>query len=224
MKPVQKTLSTAIMAALLPAGLLFMGSSSAMAQEGDQADSDMMLEEVVVTARKVEENLQEVPVAVTALTQDYLQDLGISSLQEISKVTAGLVFDSEFARGANRPVIRGQANILGGSGVSYFIDGVYITGSIDDYDLNDVERVEVVKGPQSALYGRNTYSGAIILTTRSPGEDFGASARAEIAEDNEWQVSATMNGPFTENLSGGLAVRHYERGGIFVNQFDGRDI
>ena len=66
MKPVQKTLSTAIMAALLPAGLLAMASGSAVAQEGDQADSDMMLEEVVVTARKVEENLQEVPVATRA--------------------------------------------------------------------------------------------------------------------------------------------------------------
>ena len=224
MKPVQKRLSAAIVAALLPAGLMALGTGCAFAQERDQADSDMMLEEVVVTARKVEENLQEVPVAVTALSQEYLQDLGINNLQDISKVTAGLVFDSEFARGANRPVIRGQANILGGSGVSYFIDGVYITGSIDDYDLNDVERIEVVKGPQSALYGRNTYSGAIIITTRSPGDDLGASARVEVAEDNQWEVSASLRGPFTENLAGGIAVRHYERGGIFVNEYDGQDI
>ena len=63
-----------------------------------------------------------------------------------------MVFDSEFGRGGNRPVIRGQANILGNSGVSYFIDGVYVSGSIDDYDIDDVERIEVVKGPQSALY------------------------------------------------------------------------
>lgn len=222
MKPVKNVLSRAIVAGLLPASLMGLGTGGALAQ--DQADNDMVLEEVVVTARKVEENLQDVPVAVTALTQDYLQDLGINNLQEISKVTAGLVFDSEFARGANRPVIRGQANILGGSGVSYFIDGVYITGSIDDYDLNDVERVEVVKGPQSALYGRNTYSGAILLTTRSPGEDFGANARVELAQDNQWEVSASMRGPFTDTLAGGISVRHYERGGIFTNQFDGQDI
>jgi len=224
MKALKSTLSRAIIAALLPAGALALGSSSAFAQDQDQADSDVMLEEIVVTARKVEENLQDVPVAVSALTADYMADLGIQSLSDISKVTAGLVFDSEFARGSNRPVIRGQANILGGSGVSYFIDGVYITGSIDDYDINDVERVEVVKGPQSALYGRNTYSGAINIITRSPGDEFGANARVELAEDNEWQLSASVNGPITDTIGGGIAVRHYERGGIFVNQFDGQDI
>lgn len=224
MKPVKNILSRAILAALLPAGVLALGAGSALAQEQDQADSDMMLEEVIVTARKVEESLQEVPVAVSALSADYMADLGITDLSDISKVTAGLVFDSEFARGANRPVIRGQANILGGSGVSYFIDGVYITGSIDDYDLNDVQRVEVVKGPQSALYGRNTYSGAINIITRSPGEEFGANARLELAEDNEWQLAASVRGPLTDTIGGSISVRHYERGGIFTNQFDGQDI
>ena len=103
MKAVKKTLSKAIFAALLPAGALIAGSGSALAQDQDQAESELMLEEVVVTARKIEENLQEVPVAVTALTAEYMADLGISDLSDISKVTAGLVFDSEFARGANRP-------------------------------------------------------------------------------------------------------------------------
>lgn len=224
MKPVKKTLSSAVMAALLPAGMLALGSGSALAQDQEQADSDMLLEEVVVTARKIEESIQEVPVAVTALTADYMANLGIDNLSDISKVTAGLIFDSEFARGANRPVIRGQANILGGSGVSYFIDGVYITGSIDDYDINDVERVEVVKGPQSALYGRNTYSGAINIITRSPGEDFGANVKVEVAEDDQYQVAASLRGPISDVLGAGISVRHYERGGIFTNQFDGTDI
>lgn len=224
MKPAKHTLSKAIVTALLPASLLASVPGSVLAQDQEVADSDLVLEEVVVTARKVEENIQDVPVAVTALTADYLEDLGINNLQDISKVTAGLVFDSEFARGANRPVIRGQANILGGSGVSYFIDGVYITGSIDDYNLSDVESIEVVKGPQSALYGRNTYSGAIIINTRSPGDDFSANARVEVAEDSQWEVAASMNGPISENLGAGISVRHYERGGIFTNQWDGSDI
>jgi len=224
MKPVKKTLSRAIAASLLPVGLWAAGASAALAQDQDEAESEGMLEEIVVTARKVEESIQEVPVAVTALTADYLNDLGINDLSEISKITAGLLFDSEFARGANRPVIRGQANILGDSGVSYFIDGVYIAGSIDDYDLNDVERIEVVKGPQSALYGRNTYAGAINIITRSPGEDFGANARAELAEDNQWEVAASVRGPFTDTIAGGISVRHFERGGIFTNQFDGTEI
>ncbi len=181
-------------------------------------------EEIVVTARKMEEALQDIPVAVTAIDASQIEDLGIQSLADISKITAGLVFDSEFSRGSNRPVIRGQANILGDSGVSYFIDGVYITGSIDDYDLNDVERVEVVKGPQSALYGRNTYSGAINIVTRSPGETLGGWVRVEAAGDEQYGVSASVSGPLGENLSGGLTVRHFEMGGAFTNQFDGSDI
>ena len=185
---------------------------------------EALVEEVLVTARKLEENLQEAPVTVTAINAAQMENWGLDGLADISKITAGLIFDSEFARGANRPVIRGQANILADSGVSYFIDGVYISGSIDDYDLNDVQRVEVVKGPQSALYGRNTYSGAINIITRSPGDDFGGRIKMELAGDGQILASASLSGPFNEVASGGLTLRHYELGGPFTNQFDGSDI
>ena len=209
---------------ILPALVLAaaLGLPSAVAQEG--AGGNAIVEEVIVTARKLEESLQETPVAVTAVTAAQMESWGLDGLADISKITAGLIFDSEFARGANRPVIRGQANILNDSGVSYFIDGVYVSGSIDDYDLNDVERVEVVKGPQSALYGRNTYSGAINIITRSPGDAFGGRIRLELAEDEQFLVSASLSGPLSEVLSGGLTLRHYEMGGPFTNQFDGSDI
>ena len=199
-----------------------LGLPPAGAQE--RAAGSAVVEEVIVTARKLEESLQEAPVAVTAVNAAQMESWGLDGLADISKITAGLIFDSEFARGANRPVIRGQANILNDSGVSYFIDGVYVSGSIDDYDLNDVERVEVVKGPQSALYGRNTYSGAINIITRSPGDAFGGRIRLELAEDEQFLVSASLSGPLSEVLSGGLTLRHYEMGGPFTNQFDGSDI
>ena len=209
---------------VLPALVLaaVLGLPPAAAQE--RAGGNGIVEEVIVTARKLEESLQETPVAVTAVTAAQMESWGLDGLADISKITAGLIFDSEFARGANRPVIRGQANILNDSGVSYFIDGVYVSGSIDDYDLNDVERVEVVKGPQSALYGRNTYSGAINIITRSPGDAFGGRIRLELAEDEQFLVSASLSGPFSEVLSGGLTLRHYEMSGPFTNQFDGSDI
>ncbi|MDE0061968.1 MAG: TonB-dependent receptor [Gammaproteobacteria bacterium] len=186
--------------------------------------AESITEEILVTARKMEEGLQDTPVAVTAITAAQIEELGISSLADVSKITAGLLFDSEFARGSNRPVIRGQANILGDSGVSYFIDGVYISGSIDDYDLNDVERIEVVKGPQSALYGRNTYSGAINIITRSPGDKFGGRVKVEAAADSQYEVSGSLSGPLGDTLAGGLTVRHFEMDGPFTNQFDGSDI
>ncbi|MYE82993.1 MAG: TonB-dependent receptor plug domain-containing protein [Gammaproteobacteria bacterium] len=182
------------------------------------------IEEIVVTARKRTESLQDTPVAVTALTADQIAEFGVQSLADISKMTAGLLFDSEFTRGANRPVIRGQANILGASGVSYFIDGVYVSGSIDDYDLDDIERIEIVKGPQSALYGRNTYSGAINIVTRSAGDEFRATVKGEAAEDGQYLVRASLSGPIGETLAGGLTLRHYEMGGHVTNQYDGKDI
>ncbi|MXW30235.1 MAG: TonB-dependent receptor plug domain-containing protein, partial [Chloroflexi bacterium] len=182
------------------------------------------IEEIVVTARKRTESLQDTPVAVTALTADQIAEFGVQSLADISKMTAGLLFDSEFTRGANRPVIRGQANILGASGVSYFIDGVYVSGSIDDYDLDDIERIEIVKGPQSALYGRNTYSGTINIVTRSPGDEFRASVKGEVAEDGQFLARASLSGPIGETLSGGVTLRHYEMGGHVTNRYDGKDI
>ena len=201
------------------AGSLLAVSLPAAAQE------TILLDEIVVTARKKAENLQEVPVSVSALSAEVLDTLAVQDLSDISKITAGLVFDNEFSRQSNRPVIRGQANILGDSGVSYFIDGVYITGSISDYDLNDIERLEVVKGPQSALYGRNTYSGAINIITKSPGEELGGDLRFEFSEDGQFEAAAALRGPIIPGvLSGGINLRHYELDGAFTNTFDGSDI
>lgn len=208
---------------LLASTLLIPGT--ALAQSAPQAaEASGPIEEILVTARKRTETLQDTPVAITAFTADQIEDFGVQSLADISKMTAGLLFDSEFTRGANRPVIRGQANILGASGVSYFIDGVYISGSIDDYDLDDVERIEIVKGPQSALYGRNTYAGAINLVTRSPADEMRTTVKAEVAGDEEFLVRASISGPIGDTLAGGLTLRHYEMGGHVENQFDGKDI
>lgn len=198
---------------------LSLGAETGLAQ--DQS----VLEEVLVTARKKAESLQDVPVSVSAVTSSMINDLNIQGLEDISKITAGLVYDNDFGRNSNRPVIRGQANILGSSGVSYFIDGVYVTTTLGGYDLNDVERVEVVKGPQSALYGRNTYSGAINLITKSPGDEFSSDIKVEAAEDEQYEVSASVRGPLIDGLlGGGLTGRYYERGGPFKNAYDGSDI
>ena len=219
--PLRRLPSQAI---VLAAFTVSIPCAAAAEAPSDAASASGPIEEIVVTARKRSESLQDAPVAVTAMTSDMLGDFGMQSLADISKMTAGLLFDSEFGRGSNRPVIRGQANILGDSGVSYFIDGVSISGSIDDYDLDDIERIEIVKGPQSALYGRNTYSGAINIVTRSPGEEFRARVKGEAAQHGQMLLHASVSGPIGENLAGGLTLRHYEMGGFLTNEFDGSDI
>jgi len=216
------TLRNAIRYALLPciATAAWMPAPT-LAQTAGTAE----LEEVVVTARKQVETLQTVPLAITAISASTIADLGLSDLADISKITAGLVFDNEFSRTSNRPVIRGQANIQGASGVSYFIDGVYVSGSIAAYDLNDVERIEVIKGPQSALYGRNTYSGAINIITRSPGDVLSGDVKFEMAEDGQYELAGTVRGPLVaDQLAGSITARYYTLDGAFTNAFDGTPI
>lgn len=202
----------AALSATLLAAVLASTPVAAVAQE---------LEEIIVSARKKDESVQKVPVAVTAITSSMIEQMNIVDLDDIAKYTAGLVFDPEFNRTSNRPVIRGQANILGDSGVSYFIDGVYITGSINDYDINDVERIEVVKGPQSALYGRNTYSGAINIVTKSPGDSLSGRVQGRVSDDDQREISATIKGPVSDTFSAGITGRYYKLDGPFTNTFDG---
>lgn len=218
MKTAKKPLAVALAASSV-CGLCLVSVPGALAQ------TTATLEEVVVTARKREESLQEIPVAVSALSARDIQDMNLQDLDDIAKVTAGLVFDNDFSRAANRPVIRGQANILNESGVAYFIDGVYITGSIADYDLNELARVEVVKGPQSALYGRNTYAGAINMVTKDPGDELEGNVRVQLAGDDQYELNGSVRGPIIDGLlKGGLSMRYYERGAIFNSTFDGAGV
>lgn len=192
----------------------------AYAEEARESD-DFSLEEIVVTARKREEHIQDAPLSISAFTSNMIEAAGIRDIADVAKFTPGFSFDDEFGRSASdRPVIRGQSTILGASGVSTFVDGVLLSGTTLDYDLNDVERIEIIKGPQSALYGRNTYSGAINIITKSPSDELSGSIKVEAAEFDQYEVSASIRGPITEKLSGSLTGRYYERGGPWLNTFD----
>lgn len=196
-------------------------SVPAMAQQDQEAGRGVSDDVIIVTARKTEETLQEVPASVSVVTSESIERLNIETFADLSKATPGLIFDEGLGRDSNRPVIRGQANILGDSGVAYFIDGIYFSGSIADYDVDQMERVEVVKGPQSALYGRNTYSGAINIITRNPGDRFGGKVTVDVSENDRYEVTGSLSGPIGGGLSGGVFGRYYEYGGEFTNQFDG---
>ena len=171
---------------------------------GAEASDDA---EIIVTARKFEEPLQQAPTTVSVVTAASIERLNLSSVADLSKTTAGLTFDDSFGRDANRPVIRGQANILGQSGVAFFIDGIYFSGSIADYDVDGIERIEVVKGPQSALYGRNTYSGAINIISKTATDRLRARVSADISEHNRYVLTANLSGPITDSLSATVGGR-----------------
>ncbi|GAB5486911.1 MAG: hypothetical protein Pars2KO_04810 [Parasphingorhabdus sp.] len=146
-------LSVAI-AAMLP--------SVAMAQSGEAADADENV--IVVTARGIEENIQNVPLAITAFDSEALDRQSIQELDDVARFTPGFSFE-DFSGGFAQPVIRGQAQTRVTAletNVSTFLDGIYIPRSwAVDLGTTNLERVEVVKGPQSARYGRNAFAGAI---------------------------------------------------------------
>ncbi len=212
--------------ALLAATMLTPSALAAQDTTGDTQATPRTTTgtEIIVTARKREETLQSVPTSVAVATSETIENLNLNNLTDIAQTTPGLVFDDSFGRDGNRPVIRGQANILGDSGVAFFIDGIYYTGSLADYDVDTIERVEIVKGPQSALYGRNTYSGAINIISRLPGDTWEGRVTADIAEHDRYELTAGIRGPIADGLSLGINGRFYDFGGEFTNQFDGTSI
>jgi outer membrane receptor protein involved in Fe transport len=144
---------------------------------------ELRQDKITITARKKEEGLLEAPIAVSAFDAASIEQLQLQSVDDVARFTPGLSFSKAFGRSTERPVIRGQSNVLAGvqfgveSGTAYFVDGVYYAGSIQNLDPNDLQQVEVIKGPQSALYGRNTYAGAINFTTKGGTEEFEAGGK-----------------------------------------------
>jgi outer membrane receptor protein involved in Fe transport/outer membrane protein OmpA-like peptidoglycan-associated protein len=204
-------------------------SYASLAQQAAPTGGASQLEDIVVTARKTEESLQEAPVSVAAFTAEQIQERQMRSVDDVARFAAGLVFDKAFGRTTDRPVIRGQGNVLAGvqagveAGAAYFVDGIYYPGDIQSFDFNEVERVEVIRGPQSALYGRNTYSGAINYVTRAPTSYFAVTGSGAFDKD-ETQASLRLEGPISETIAASLSLRYTNFGGQWTNQVTQQDI
>lgn len=188
-------------------------------------DEEMTLEEVIVTARKREENLQEVPLSVTAFNASTLQDYRMFSPEDIAGFTPGFSFVNSFGRDSDRPVVRGMSNILGSPNASFFIDGVYVPGTISSTELQMLERVEVIKGPQAALYGRATFSGAINYVTRRPTNELEGQVTVTVAEHDTTNTNAYVSGPIVEDaLYFYLGAGFSEYGGEYKNTISGDEV
>ncbi|MDX2223047.1 MAG: TonB-dependent receptor [Rhodospirillaceae bacterium] len=153
------------------------------------------IEEIVVTARKRAENLQEVPLAITAFTNESLRLKNVQSIHDVANYTPGFTMDRGFGRDFDRPVIRGQSTIQGEANASFFIDGVFVAGSITSSTIDAVERIEVVRGPQAALYGRRTFAGAINYITKGPSNEFEGQINGKLGSHRTYKGSMWMRGP-----------------------------
>ena len=185
------------------AALLSMGAGALAGQAGfaqsESASAGPALEEIVVTARKREESLQEVPVAITAFSSEQLTKRGIVEREDLALSTPGLAFEDYSSSFSAAPVMRGLTQINVSSevqNVATFVDGVYIQRNYAvDISLADVSRVEVVKGPQSALYGQNAFAGAINYVLNRPGEEFSGDAEVTAGSDGRLDYKPAVGGP-----------------------------
>jgi iron complex outermembrane recepter protein len=208
------------------AGLLVctaLASSTFMAAQAhaQAAEDTVGLEEIIVTAQKREQSVQDVPIAVTAVTQETLQANRITTVNDLSAIAPGLTVKPS-AGGIQVPAftMRGQVSfgVVAGSDkqVSIYLDGVYLSnprGSI--FDLPDIQRLEVLRGPQGTLFGRNATAGAISITTRDPGGEFKGRIEGTYGNLDQYRIRATIEtpqiGPFSALFS---YVRNYRRGEI----------
>ena len=138
------------------------------------AQAELVIEQITVTARKKEETLQDVPLSITVLGSQMLEDARIQNLADVAAFTPGLSLFNPQGEFLTTPVIRGMAptDIFGETNAAVFLDGVLVAGREGlNFAYLEIERIEVVKGPQTALYGRNAFSGAINFITKKPTDE-----------------------------------------------------
>ncbi len=191
------------------------------------------LEEIVVTARKRVESLQETPVSVTAFTADELESLSVSNLAGLGNFTPNMTvtYSQGNSGGSNfGATIRGVGQfdflITTDPGVGVYLDGVYLgrtTGAV--LDLLDVERIEVSRGPQGTLFGKNTIGGAINVVTKPPGEEPEGEIGITAGRYNRFDYRATVSGPIGDDrLRGRLSVARNDRDGFVKRTEDGQEL
>ncbi|MGI9259383.1 MAG: TonB-dependent receptor [Gammaproteobacteria bacterium] len=196
-----------------------------------QTTSADPIEEIVVTARRREESLLEVPVSVSAFTSGTIERLGANSIDDIARFTPG--FSSNAATGrqpsSDRPSIRGITTIRNGIANSNvaatFVDGIYVGGSVQSTELYNLERVEIIRGPQAAQFGRGTFAGAINYVTRRPGAETESDVSITVGDNATRRLSAWISHPIIDDrLAVSIALGHRQYGGEYLNLRDGQTV
>ena len=182
---------------------------------------ELALEEIIVTARKREENLQSLPLTVTALTNEDIYDRGVNDILDLADYTPGFYTETVGGRDAN-PYFRGlvvNTSVVDRQNSSVFVDGFFVLGTAATFGFNNIERVEVLKGPQSALFGRATFGGAVNYITKSPGDELEFDAVFDLGEHSRSDTAVTVSGPLfgTDTLKALVSARYYEFGGEWTN-------
>jgi iron complex outermembrane receptor protein len=187
------------------------------------------IEEIVVTARRREETAQSVPIPITALSGDELERRAALDMIDLARITPNLSFEhGGVARNTAQVFLRGIGQTNWGPAqdpkVGIYLDGVYLArpqGAV--FDLLDIERVEVLRGPQGTLFGRNTTAGLIHVITKRPGDTFEVGLHGLAGDDGQLGGGITVNIPITDTLAARVSAQHRESDGYVENRFNGDD-
>jgi len=186
-------------------------------------DTLQKLDSVIVTANKIEENVQEVPISITVFDEFAIEDKKIESIEDVASYTSNFTLINK-GGGIFAPTIRGISNSLpfstaGSQPTSVIVDGIPIS-SAQGFNVNlmDIQRIEVLKGPQGTLYGKEAQAGVINVITKKPNNETKAKVGIELGEDNKREYTLSASGPIVENkFYVGLSAKHYEKDGFIEN-------
>ena len=179
------------------------------------------MEEIVVTARKRNENYQDVPVTINVFTESLVKDAGIQRPADFIQMVPNMTLVETQNAGNAFVVIRGISQARNSEpSVAVQVDGVLETNPAEfNQELFDIQQIEVLKGPQGALYGRNAIGGAIIITTQDPADEFEATAKAGYGNENSIRGQLGVSGPIGDTAGYRATVNYYETDGFLDNVF-----
>jgi iron complex outermembrane recepter protein len=195
--------------------------SPAFAQEAEEQEKGG-IQEIVVTAQKRAENVQDVPIAISAFTAEALSERSVTSVASLSNIAPNVTLDAGTPFSGSSSVLSAYIRGIGANdfafnidpGVGIYLDGVYLARSVGaNQELPDVERIEVLKGPQGTLFGRNTIGGAISIVTHDPGDEFRFKGDVTTGRFNLVQTRGTVDLPIAENLSSSISFATKNRKG-----------
>lgn len=214
---------------------LSMFASQAQAQSearaGRSGEVATSLEDIIVTARKRAERLQDVPQSIQAFSSEQIERMNLTDLNDVASLSSSIIFDKSANPEASTIAIRGLSPTRGRSNAAILVDGIDVTsealgsaggGMLISTRLLDVARIEVVRGPQSVAYGRSAFAGAIQYVTKDPSVEPEASVGVELGSDGRYDVRFALSGPVIEDVLGFRAtVNRWHEDGYYREQAKG---
>jgi len=200
-----------------------VGAQEAAATSAANEGTDGGIQEIIVTAQKRAENVQDVPISISAFGGAALTERAVLSVAELSGLAPNVNLDGGTPFSGSASILSATIRGIGSDdfafnidpGVGIYLDGVYLARTVGaNQDLPDVERIEVLKGPQGTLFGRNTIGGAISIVTHNPGDKFAVAGDVTAGSYGLVRVRGTIDVPLTDSLSSSITFSSTNRKGF----------